>query len=87
MARLQHPQTRHVAAVAALLGVLLVSVLSGAWLPAGAQAADGQLNVAAAQGAFATAHRLCHADAGHLWGVSLCGRIMVADPARGPMSG
>lgn len=36
--------------------------------------------IAAASHVFARAHALCSADGGRLWGVSLCGPLMLADP-------
>ena len=55
-------------------------VLGSALLLAGAQPANGGVDVADAERAVAAADRLCHADAGRLWGVSLCGPVIVADP-------
>lgn len=60
------------AATAACLGVLLLQ----SFAPAQAQDADP-----GAEHAFARAQSLCRADAGGLWGVELCGPMMVADPA------
>jgi hypothetical protein len=42
---------------------------------------DASLNAKRAKAAFAEAHALCSADQGHLWGVSLCGPMMLADPS------
>ena len=39
--------------------------------------------MAAAAAVFARAHALCSADGGRLWGVSLCGPLMLADPRTG----
>ncbi len=61
--------------------VVLASVL---WvLPALCAAATPTIPVARASTVFAQAHALCSADAGHLWGVSLCGPLMLADPHTG----
>ncbi|MGH8297928.1 MAG: hypothetical protein ACRES6_01440 [Steroidobacteraceae bacterium] len=49
-------------------------------LPAAAVAAAAPIPVAAASRVFARAQALCSADGGHLWGVSLCGSLMLADP-------
>jgi len=46
-------------------------------LPAQAAAID----IAAARGAIAEARQLCEADGGRLWNVSLCGPILLVDPA------
>ncbi len=52
-----------------------------AMLPAAAAAAAPAIPVAAAGAVFARARALCSADGGRLWGVSLCGPLMLADPA------
>lgn len=49
-------------------------------LPGAAAAAAPPIPVAAAGAVFAHAHALCSADDGRLWGVSLCGPLMLADP-------
>jgi hypothetical protein len=49
-------------------------------LPATGAAAAPTIPVAAASAVFARAHALCSADGGRLWGVSLCGPLMLADP-------
>lgn len=49
-------------------------------LPVAAAAAPAPIPVAAASAVFARRHALCSADAGRLWGVSLCGPLMLADP-------
>ena len=61
--------------------VMLASVLG--MLPALSPAATPSIPVASASAVFAQAHALCSADAGHLWGVSLCGPLMLADPHTG----
>jgi hypothetical protein len=48
-----------------------------------ATAADGQVRPEVAQRYFAEAKKLCERDAGRLWGVSLCGPLVVYDPATG----
>lgn len=63
----------------ALRCALLASVLTFATDAARAQEADS-IPLADAQQAFATAEQLCSADGGKLWGVSLCGPIMLVDP-------
>lgn len=50
--------------------------LAGAWFATPAAAQD----TAAAAAAAAELQQLCRQDAGQLWGVSLCGPLMVADP-------
>ncbi|MEO6836398.1 MAG: hypothetical protein ABI231_10900 [Candidatus Tumulicola sp.] len=59
-----------------ILASLLVAVIAVASGPSPAPA------IAAADAAriFATAHARCLADAGRLWGVSLCVPMMIADP-------
>ena len=61
--------------------VMLASVLG--MLPALSPAATPSIPVASASSVFAQAHALCSADAGHLWGASLCGPLMLADPHTG----
>ncbi|WP_395683660.1 hypothetical protein [Dokdonella sp.] len=39
------------------------------------------IDVEEARAAIAQAERLCRLDDGHLWGVSLCGPLLLADPA------
>ena len=61
--------------------VVLASVV---WVfPALCTAATPTIPVARASAVFAQAHALCSADAGHLWGISLCGPLMLADPHTG----
>jgi len=48
---------------------------------AGGAAAQSRLDVASATAAFDQAQALCQADDGRLWGVSLCGPMILADPA------
>lgn len=50
--------------------------LAGAWLTAPAAAQD----MASAAAAASELRDICRDDAGQLWGVSLCGPLMVADP-------
>jgi hypothetical protein len=59
---------------AAALAILLTI------LPPAGTAATPAISAAAAGAAFARAHALCSADRGHLWGLSLCGPLMLADP-------
>ncbi len=59
------------AALTALLTVLPV---------ASATAGVPSIPVKAANAVFARAHALCSADDGRLWGVTLCGPLMLADP-------
>jgi hypothetical protein len=49
-------------------------------LPLMGATAPPPIPVAAATHVFARAHALCSADGGRLWGVSLCGPLMLADP-------
>jgi hypothetical protein len=49
-------------------------------LPGAAAAAAPAIPLAAAGAIFARAHALCSADGGRLWGISLCGPLMLADP-------
>ncbi|MGA7541225.1 MAG: hypothetical protein WBW93_20885 [Steroidobacteraceae bacterium] len=58
--------------------VALTSLL--ALLLATGAAAPPPIPVAAASAVLARAHALCSADGGRLWGVSLCGPLMLADP-------
>src|SRR5262245_45523540 len=60
------------------LNALFVLVLLGA-----ATAADGQVQPQVAQRYFEEAKRLCERDAGRLWGVSLCGPMVIVDQATG----
>jgi hypothetical protein len=60
--------------------VALALSFSLAVLPASAVTASPLIPVAAAKAVFARAHALCGADDGRLWGVSLCGPLMLADP-------
>ena len=48
-----------------------------------ATAADGQVQPQLAQRYFEEAKTLCERDAGRLWGVSLCGPMVIYDPATG----
>src|SRR5216117_2605514 len=60
------------------LNVLFLLVLLGA-----APAADGQVQPQLAQRYFEEATKLCERDAGRLWGVSLCGPMVIVDQATG----
>src|SRR5262245_41568246 len=62
------------------LNALFVLVLLGA-----ATAADGQVQPQVAQRYFEEAKRLCERDAGRLWGVSLCGPMVIVDQATGTL--
>jgi len=53
--------------------VLLLGCLSGSTLFA-------QVDSVRAAGYFHQAEQICERDAGRLWGVSLCGPIVIADP-------
>jgi hypothetical protein len=59
----------------------------GAWpllaLLGAATAADGQVNPQLARRYFEEATRLCERDAGRLWGMSLCGPMVIVDQATG----
>jgi hypothetical protein len=57
---------------------LLLLALLGA-----ATAADGQVQPQLAQRWFEEATKLCERDAGRLWGVSLCGPMVIVDQATG----
>jgi hypothetical protein len=48
-----------------------------------AMAADAQVQPQLAQRWFEEATKLCERDAGRLWGVSLCGPMVIFDPATG----
>ena len=48
-----------------------------------ATAAGGQVQPQLAQRYFEEARKLCERDAGRLWGVSLCGPIVIVDPMTG----
>jgi hypothetical protein len=60
------------------LKALLLVVLLG-----GATAADAQVQPQLARQYFEEATKLCERDAGRLWGVSLCGPMVIFDPATG----
>jgi hypothetical protein len=60
-----------VAATCALLGLPLASRAQ----------APNPIPIDSARRVFAEAHAMCTADAGKLWGVSLCGPLMFADPS------
>ena len=60
--------------------VAVASVLFGLPLATPAQAPN-PISIDSAKRVFAEAHALCTADAGKLWGVSLCGPLMFADPS------
>ena len=60
------------------LNALFLLVLLGA-----AAAADAQVQPQLAQRYFEEATKLCERDAGRLWGVSLCGAMVIVDPATG----
>src|SRR5262245_38081913 len=60
------------------LKALFLLVLLG-----GATAADAQVQPQVAQRWFEEATKLCERDAGRLWGVSLCGPMVIFDPATG----
>ena len=59
-------------------GVAAVSLLL---LPATGAAALSRLDAVSATAAFEHAQSLCEADQGRAWGVSLCGPMLIADPA------
>src|SRR5215510_14676066 len=48
-----------------------------------ATTADGQVRPEVAQRWFEEATKLCERDAGRLWGVSLCGPMVIFDQATG----
>src|SRR5689334_4488241 len=60
------------------LHTLLLLVLLGA-----AAAVEAQVQPEIARRYFEEATKLCERDAGRLWGVSLCGPMVIADPATG----
>ncbi|HSU94953.1 MAG TPA: hypothetical protein VLI43_14690 [Gemmatimonadaceae bacterium] len=63
-------------------GCLIATLLGAMPLAARAQSAP-PISIDSAKAAFAEATSLCSADAGKLWGVSLCGPIMFVDaPSR-----
>src|SRR5262249_49191804 len=49
----------------------------------GAVAADAQVKPQLAKQYFEEATKLCERDAGGLWGVSLCGPMVIGDPSTG----
>lgn len=57
------------------LGLLCLFALSGA-----VGAADAPLDGSRAEALFAQVQTHCRADAGRLWGVSLCGPVMLVEP-------
>src|SRR4051812_3354223 len=66
---------RHVAALEALFVVVL-----------GAVPAAAQVDQARAEQYFNEARALCERDGGRLWGVSLCGPMVIADAATGTLA-
>src|SRR5258708_32582276 len=60
------------------LNTLFLLVLLGA-----AAAADAQVQPQLAERYFKEATTLCERDAGRLWGVSLCGPLVIVDQATG----
>src|SRR5262245_63527605 len=60
------------------LNPLFLLVLLGA-----ATAANAQVQPQLAQRYFAEVTKLCERDAGRLWGVSLCGPMVIFDPTTG----
>ena len=48
-----------------------------------ATVADAQVEPQVAQRWFEEATKLCERDAGRLWGVSLCGPMVIGDPSTG----
>ncbi len=65
----------------------VVTLLFGAVLVAGTRAAESDIELLdcaltpeIARQCFAEARQVCEADSGRLWGVSLCGPILLADP-------
>src|SRR5262245_14899438 len=66
-AAMRTSRARGAAFLAALLGVATV--------------AEGQVQPQIAQRYFQEVTKLCERDAGRLWGVSLCGPMVIADPA------
>jgi hypothetical protein len=51
-----------------------------AFSPRPSLAAPYAIPLSGASAVFATAHALCEADGGRLWGISLCGPLLLADP-------
>ena len=62
-------------------GTLLLLALLGA-----ATAADGQVQPQLAQQWFEEATKICERDAGRLWGVSLCGPMVIVDQPTNPIT-
>ena len=60
------------------LNALFLLVLLG-----GGPTADAQVQPQVAQRYFEEATKLCERDAGRLWGVSLCGPMVIVDQATG----
>src|SRR5262245_56680014 len=60
------------------LNALFLLVLLGA-----ATASDAQVQPQLARQYFEEATKLCERDAGRLWGVSLCGPMVIGDPSTG----
>ena len=65
-------------AIRSHLNTLFLVVLLGA-----ATATEAQVQPEIAKRYFEEATKLCERDAGRLWGVSLCGPMVIADPATG----
>jgi hypothetical protein len=53
------------------------------WLLGAATAAEAQVQPELAKRYFEEATKLCERDAGRLWGVSLCGPMVIFDQATG----
>ena len=60
-----------------LNGLFLLALLGAA------TAAEAQVQPELAKRYFEEATKLCERDAGRLWGVSLCGPMVIFDPATG----
>ncbi len=56
--------------------IILAAAIAAFALPTSAR----ELDRTAAAAALAEAQALCEADAGRLWGASLCGPLLIADP-------
>ena len=67
--------------ISACCTVVLASALTSHWAPAAAQ-----VDQARAEQYFKEARVLCERDGGRLWGVSLCGPMVIADAATGTIA-
>jgi hypothetical protein len=63
-----------------LLSLLVVAAMTSFATARAGDASTASIQLSAAEAVFAMAATLCQADDGRLWGISLCGPLMLADP-------